>query len=76
MSTAVIVYALVRGPGHFMYEAMAREKDDPRRTHCINEQTKILDSTQAAIREILRNTSKQSMPALGFTKRGNIFFAR
>jgi phytol kinase len=34
-STVVIVYALVRGPGHFMYEAMAREKDEPRRTHYI-----------------------------------------
>lgn len=35
MSTAVIAYALFRGPGHFMYEAMAREKDEPRRTHYI-----------------------------------------
>lgn len=35
MTTAVIAYALLRGPGHFMYEAMAREKDEPRRTHYI-----------------------------------------
>lgn len=35
MTTAVVVYALLRGPGHFMYEAMAREKDEPRRTYYI-----------------------------------------
>lgn len=35
MTTVVITYALFRGPGHFMYEAMAREKDEPRRTHYI-----------------------------------------
>jgi phytol kinase len=35
MTTAVIAYALLRGPGHFMYEAMAREKDEPRRTYYI-----------------------------------------
>lgn len=35
MTTLVIAYALLRGPGHFMYEAMAREKDEPRRTHYI-----------------------------------------
>jgi len=35
MTTAVIGYALLRGPGHFMYEAMAREKDEPRRTYYI-----------------------------------------
>ena len=35
MSTAVIAYALIRGPGHLMYEAMAREKDEPRRTHYV-----------------------------------------
>jgi phytol kinase len=35
MTTAVIAYALFRGPGHLMYEAMAREKDRPRRTHYI-----------------------------------------
>jgi phytol kinase len=34
-TTAVIAYALLRGPGHFMYEAMAREKDEPRRTHYV-----------------------------------------
>lgn len=34
-TTVVIAYALLRGPGHFMYEAMAREKDEPRRTHYI-----------------------------------------
>jgi phytol kinase len=31
----VIAYALFRGPGHFMYEAMAREKDEPRRSYYI-----------------------------------------
>jgi len=35
MTTAVIAYALLRGPGHLMYEAMAREKDAPRRTHYV-----------------------------------------
>jgi phytol kinase len=35
MTTLVIVYALFRGSGYFMYEAMAREKDAPRRTHYI-----------------------------------------
>jgi phytol kinase len=35
MTTVVVAYALLRGPGHFMYEAMAREKDEPRRTHFI-----------------------------------------
>lgn len=35
MTTLVIAYALLRGPGHFMYEAMAREKDAPWRTHYI-----------------------------------------
>lgn len=35
MTTLVIAYALFRGPGHFMYEAMAREKDKPRCTHYI-----------------------------------------
>jgi len=35
MTSVVIGYALVRGPGHFMYEAMAREKDEPRRTYYI-----------------------------------------
>lgn len=35
MTTLVIAYALIRGEGHFMYEAMAREKDAPRRTHYI-----------------------------------------
>jgi phytol kinase len=35
MTTIVIAYALFRGPDHFMYEAMAREKDEPRRTHYI-----------------------------------------
>jgi phytol kinase len=35
MTTLAVAYALVRGPGHFMYEAMAREKDAPRRTHYI-----------------------------------------
>ena len=35
MTTLTILYALLRGSGHFMYEAMAREKDAPRRTHYI-----------------------------------------
>ena len=35
MTTAVIAYAILRGPGHVMYEAMAREKDEPRRTHYV-----------------------------------------
>lgn len=35
MTTLVIAYALLRGAGHFMYEAMAREKDAPRRTYYI-----------------------------------------
>jgi phytol kinase len=35
MTSAVIAYALLRGSGHLMYEAMAREKDEPRRTHYI-----------------------------------------
>jgi phytol kinase len=35
MTTLVIGYALLRGSGYFMYEAMAREKDAPRRTHYI-----------------------------------------
>lgn len=35
MTTLVIAYAVLRGSGYFMYEAMAREKDAPRRTHYI-----------------------------------------
>ncbi|MBN1506144.1 MAG: hypothetical protein JW955_04830 [Sedimentisphaerales bacterium] len=35
MTSLVIAYALVRGRGHLMYEAMAREKDEPRRTYYI-----------------------------------------
>ena len=35
MTSLVVGYALVRGSGHFMYEAMAREKDAPRRTYYI-----------------------------------------
>ena len=35
MTSLVIAYALVKGPGHIMYEAMAREKDAPRRTYYI-----------------------------------------
>jgi len=35
MTSVVIAYALVRGSGHFMYEAMARETDAPRRTYYI-----------------------------------------
>jgi phytol kinase len=35
MTSLVIAYAVARGPGHFMYEAIAREKDAPRRTHYV-----------------------------------------
>jgi phytol kinase len=35
MTTLVIAYALVQGEGHFLYEAMAREKDAPHRTYYI-----------------------------------------
>jgi hypothetical protein len=40
-----------------------------------NERTEILDSTRAAISEILINASKEPMPAVQYKKRGNIFFA-
>jgi phytol kinase len=35
MTTIVIAYALIRGEGHPLYEAMAREKDAPHRTYYI-----------------------------------------
>jgi len=35
MTTVVIAFALVRGSGDFLYEAIAREKDAPHRTHYI-----------------------------------------
>lgn len=35
MTALVIVYAVWRGDGHILYEAMAREKDAPRRTYYI-----------------------------------------
>ena len=35
MATMVIIYAILRGDGHPLYEAMAREKDAPHRTHFI-----------------------------------------
>lgn len=35
MVSLVILYALVRGDGHLLYEAMAREKDAPHRTRYI-----------------------------------------
>ncbi len=35
MCSLVIFYAIWRGPGHLLYEAMAREKDEPHRTHFI-----------------------------------------
>lgn len=35
MTSLVIAYALWKGSGHVMYEAMAREKDAPRRTYYI-----------------------------------------
>jgi len=34
-TSAVIAYALLRGEGHLLYEAMAREKDAPHRTYFI-----------------------------------------
>jgi phytol kinase len=35
MTTLVLAYALVRGAGHPLYEAIAREKDEPYRTYYI-----------------------------------------
>ncbi len=35
VTTLAIAYAVFRGPGHFMYEAIARETDAPRRTHYV-----------------------------------------
>lgn len=35
MATLVVFYAVWRGSGHLLYEAMAREKDAPHRTHYI-----------------------------------------
>ena len=35
MTTLVIFYAILCGPGNILYEAMAREKDAPHRTHYI-----------------------------------------
>ncbi len=35
MTTLVIFYAVFRGEGHLLYEAMARESDSPHRTHYI-----------------------------------------
>ncbi len=35
MSSLVILYAIIRGDGNLLYEAMAREKDAPRRTYFI-----------------------------------------
>lgn len=35
MTSLVVAYAIIRGSGNMMYEAMAREKDAPRRTHYI-----------------------------------------
>ncbi len=35
MTSLVVLFAIVRGRGHVMYEAMAREKDEPHRTHYI-----------------------------------------
>jgi phytol kinase len=35
MTTLVLAYALLRGAGHPMYEAIAREKDEPYRTYYI-----------------------------------------
>ena len=35
MTSLVIAYAVIRGDGHLLYEALAREKDAPRRTYYI-----------------------------------------
>ena len=35
MTTLIIFYAIFRGHGHLLYEAMARESDAPHRTHYI-----------------------------------------
>jgi len=35
MTSFVLLYAILRGSGHFMYEAIARERDAPRRTYFI-----------------------------------------
>ena len=35
MTSLVILYAILRGEGNLLYEAMAREKDEPHRTHFI-----------------------------------------
>jgi len=35
MTTCVVFLAVFLGPGNLLYEAMAREKDEPRRTHYI-----------------------------------------
>jgi len=35
MTTLVLAYALLRGAGHPLYEAIAREKDEPHRTYYI-----------------------------------------
>lgn len=35
MCTLVLLYAIWRGPGNLLYEAIAREKDEPHRTHYI-----------------------------------------
>lgn len=35
MTTLVLAYALIRGEGHPLYEAIAREKDEPYRTYYI-----------------------------------------
>ncbi|MDM8551389.1 hypothetical protein QUF72_14990 [Desulfobacterales bacterium HSG2] len=35
MTTLVIFYAIFRGTGHILYEAMARETDEPHRTYYI-----------------------------------------
>jgi phytol kinase len=35
MTSLVIAYAVLRGSGHVMYEAIAREKDAPRRTYYV-----------------------------------------
>ena len=35
MTSAVIGYAILKGSGHLLYEAMAREKDRPRQTYYI-----------------------------------------
>ena len=65
MTSLVIAYALLRGPGHPMYEAMAREKDAPRRTHYI-----VVPYLATLIGGILSNVFFPSGAVLGYLVTG------